>query len=107
MVRVVDAENVCPGLILAVIKIILPLCQCGQTGHHSAGVPREFCCVLGGSCFDRLLLDRSIGDTRPRSCRTDVANTAADLSETPVRSQDLASEGREIAIFDNGDPALA
>lgn len=46
-----------------------------------------------------ITLDWLIGDTRPRLCRTDVANTAADVSETPVRSQALAMESREIVIF--------
>src|SRR6218665_4029295 len=34
---------------------MFPLCHSGQTGHHSAGVPCDFSCVFGGSCFDRLL----------------------------------------------------
>ena len=44
-------------------------------------------------------LDWSIGDTTARSCRTDVADIAANLSETPVQSQAIVSKGREVVTF--------
>src|SRR6218665_3875609 len=39
----------------------------------------EFLTIFPAFSSDLGSLDQSIGDTRPRSCRTDVANTVADL----------------------------
>jgi len=48
-------------------------------------------------------LDWSIGDTTPRSCRTDVANiTRSSLSETPVQSQAVVSTGNSTLIRQSG-----
>src|SRR6218665_1690977 len=83
-VLVIDAENLCQSLIFSTIKeyslysIVVKLLT----------VQLEFITIFPAFSADLALidysnpLDRSIGDTRPRSCRTGVANTAVDLSET-------------------------
>ena len=66
---------------------LLPLSQCDQTGHHSAGVPRNLASIDYFRSVDR------------RHKTKIIAFTAANLSETPIRSQALASEDRETDIF--------
>jgi len=83
----------------------LDSCSVSCTGsNEETGCSLEFLTSFAAFSTDLASIDyfRSVDrrhDTTPRSCRTDVANTAADLSETPVRSQALASEGRGIVIF--------
>src|SRR6218665_1171122 len=55
VVLVIDAENLCRSLILSTIKEYSRYARVVKLVHHSAGVPYDFSCVLGGSCFDRLL----------------------------------------------------
>jgi len=98
VVLVVNAKNLCQSLILVAIK------------EYSlyAGVVKlviiqlEFLASFAAFSVDLALinyLDWSISDITPRSSRTDVANVAANLSETPVQLQAVASEGREVVIF--------
>ena len=98
MVLVIDAENLCQSLILSTIKeyslyaIVVKLVT----------IQLEFLTIFLRSrriLLRSITLDRSIGDTRPRSCRTDVANKTADLSETPVQSQAFASDCIEQLAF--------
>ncbi len=98
VVLVVNAENLCQSVILAAIK------------EYSLYANVVKLIIIRWSFLPVLLrfrrfllrsitLDRSMGETRPRSCRTDVANTTADLSETLLRSHAVVSKGREIVFF--------
>ena len=81
----VDDENLCPSLIFAAIK---------EYSLYASVVKQviillEFLTSFAAFSTDLVLIDyfRSV-DRRheTRACKTDVANTAADLSETPIRS---------------------
>jgi len=102
VVLVVDVENLCQSSILAAIKEF-SLYATVRVVKLVVFILPEFLTSFAAFSADLASIDyfrsRSSGDTRRKSCRTDVANTAADLSETPVRWQSLTREGREIVIF--------
>ena len=91
----VGAKNLCQSLILTAIKVYTPWMPVWSNWSSFCG---RFSRILLRSwqiLLRSITLDQSIGDTRPRSCKTCAANTAADLSAKLVQLQALTSEGRD------------